>query len=159
MLFRFLHRLAFAALILSATALAAEDRYPEDSPEHQALSLAQESLAESGFSLREDYWQGILSGDTGKALRLQFFKRNEYRLYVGVAPKALPPKGKLDLRIFDSENNEVAAMMGEPDEAAVELTFNNKVRTGLFLVLMRIEVPPGPLEVSDVPAVLFYGWK
>lgn len=150
---------AFLLICFLATSLVADERYPEDSPEHQALSLATDSLAESGFSLREDYWQGILSGETGRALKLQFFKRNEYRLYLGVAPKALPPKAKLDLRIFDTENNEVAAMMGEPDEAAVGLVFENKVRTGLFLVLMRIEVPPGPLAVSDVPAVLFYGWK
>lgn len=159
MLFRKLQRLAFVSLTLAATGLVADDRYPEDSPEHQALSLATESLEEKGFSLREDYWSGILSGETGRALKLQFFKRNEYRLYLGVSPDSLPPKAKLDLRIFDSKNVEVAAMMGEPDEAAVELIFENKVRTGLFLVLMRVEVPPGPLAVSEVPAVLFYGWK
>lgn len=142
-----------------ASPVLGDDRFPADSPEYQALALAAPAIEEEDFSLREDYWRGILSGETGRALKLQFFKRNEYRLYLGVSPESLPPKAKLDLRIFDSENQEVAAMMGEPDEAAVELVFENKVRTGLFLVLMRVEVPPGPLAVSDVPAVLFYGWK
>jgi len=146
----------FAFIVSSAMA---DDRYPENSPEFQALVLAAPAVEDGDFSLREDYWKGVLSGGTGRALKLQFFKRNEYRLYLGVAPDSLPPKAKLDLRIFDSENEQVAAMMGEPDEAAVELVFENKVRTGLFLVLMRIEVPPGPLAVADVPAVLYYGWK
>ncbi len=157
--FPILHRLAIVLLTLAAASLRADDRYPKDSPEHQALSLATDALGEEGFSLREDYWKGIVSGETGRALKLQFFKRNEYRLYFGVSPDVLPPKAKLDLRIFDAKNEQVAAMMGEPDEAALELIFENKVRTGLFLVLMRIEVPPGPLKVADVPAVLFYGWK
>lgn len=136
-----------------------EEGYPVDSPEHQALSLASGDLGDEDFSLRQDHWSGVLSGQTGRAFKLQFFKRNVYKLYLGAAPATLPAGAKLDLRIFDSENREVAAVLGEPDGAAVALEFDNTVGTGLFLVLMRVEVPPGPLLVSDVDAVLYYGWK
>lgn len=133
--------------------------FSPDSPEHQALLAAGPALADEEFTLRQDYWKGTVTTQAGRAMRLQFFKRNIYGLFFGVAPESLPPGAKLHLHIFDAENEEVATVSGDPGEVAVAVRFENKVKSGLFLVLMSIEVPPGPLADAEVPAVLFYGWK
>lgn len=151
----------FAALALSGV-LAGSARgqaFSEDAPEHQALTLASEALGDPDFTLRQDYWKGLVTPSSGRAVRLQFFKRNLYRLYFGVAPSELPKGAKLHLHIFDSENEEVATAAGAPGASAVTLAFENTLKTGLYLVLMRVELPPGPLAGDDMKAVLFYGWK
>lgn len=149
-----------ALLLLCIAAMRLEaSPFPVDSPEHQALTAASNALGDPAFALREDYWNGELTTRTGRAIKLQFFKRNIYSLFVGVAPSELPPGASLHLNIFDSANEEVAAASGKPGEAAVALTFENTIKSGSFLVLMRVDVPPGPLAEADVPAVLFYGWK
>jgi hypothetical protein len=133
--------------------------YPVDSPEHQALSAASPSLADEAFSLRQDYWKGDLTTRAGTALKLQFFKGNTYRLFFGVAPSALAPGAILHLHLIDSSNAEVSHAAGKPGEAAVALHFENTLKTGLYLVLMRVELPPGPLTETEVPAAMFYGWQ
>lgn len=151
---------AGALLLLCLVAIQTEAApFPADSPEHQALTAAGPALADEVFALREDYWNGELTTSTGRAVKLQFFKRNTYSLFFGVAPSSLPPGASLHLNIFDSENEEVAAASGKPGEAAVALTFENTIKSGSFLILMRVDVPPGPLAAADIPAVLFYGWK
>jgi hypothetical protein len=149
--------LAFLAFAARGTLLA--QGFPPESPEHQALTSATPWLADEDFSLREDYWKGLLTPRTGRAVRLQFFKRNTYRLFLGVSPDDLPRGAKLHLAIYDGDNEEVAAAAGKPDEAALALHLEGAPKSGLFLVLMRIEAPPGPFAEEDVPAVLFYGWK
>lgn len=147
-------------LSLSTTeVILADDVIDVTSPEHQALLLAKESLSEPNFTLREDYWKGEVAPRTGRAVRLQFFKRNEYRLFFGVAPTALPKGSRLHLHIINQENAEVSTVAGEPDAPAVKLVFENNVGSGLYLVLMRIEMPPGPFPDTEIPAVLFYGWR
>lgn len=146
-------------LLCLVTIRTEADTFPVDSPEHQALTAAGPALADVAFALREDYWNGELTTSTGKAVKLQFFKRNTYSLFFGTAPSALPPGSSLHLNIFNTENEEVAAVSGKPGEAAVALTFENTIKSGSFLILMRVDVPPGPFAAADIPAVLFYGWK
>jgi hypothetical protein len=131
----------FAALLLSGVfaGSAGGQAFPVDAPEHQALTIASEALGDPDFTLRQDYWKGLVTPSAGRAVRLQFFKRNLYRLYFGVSPTELPK--------------------GEPGAAAVTLAFENTLRTGVYLILMRVELPPGPLAGEEMKAVLFYGWK
>lgn len=133
--------------------------FPPDAPEHEALTAASPYLADENFSLRQDYWQGILTTKTGKGLKLQFFKGNTYRLFFGVAPSALPKTGTLHLHLYNADGDQVAHAQGEVGKAAVALHLKNSLKTGLYLVLMRVEVPPGPLAGEEVPAVMFYGWQ
>lgn len=147
----------------SRTATSAEPGsakpFPENSPEHQALTMASPFLGNDAFTLRNDYWQGIVSTEAGTAVRLQFFKGNTYRLFFGAHTDALPETAKLHLHIFDSRDKEVATVSGEPGQAAVALHFEKTRKTGLYLVLMRIEPQPGPVAPVSVPSVLFYGWE
>lgn len=133
--------------------------FPPDAPEHEALTAASPYLADENFSLRQDYWQGDLTTRTGKGLKLQFFKGNTYRLFFAVAPSALPKDGTLHLHLYNAAGEEVAHVPGEAGKPAVDLHFENTLKTGLYLVLMRVELPPGPLAEEDVPAVMFYGWQ
>lgn len=133
--------------------------FPPDSPEHQALTAASPSLGDEAFTLRQDYWKGTLTTTSGRALRLQFFKGNTYRLFFGAAPSSLPAGARLHLHVFDSEEEEVAVATGEPDEAAVALHLEDAGKTGLYLILMRVEPRPGPAAETEVPAALFYGWQ
>lgn len=152
----------FLLALLGAFLLApasGQERYPPESAEYQAFTAAGKALADEDFYLREDFWKGILTGREGRAIRLQFFKRNHYQLFLGVAPEALPPGGYLDLRIFDSNNEEIAKIIGEPDKAAVSLEFENNLRTDLYLILLRVGFPPGPFPDTEIPTALFYGWK
>ena len=123
------------------------------------MSAASPSLGDEAFSLRQDYWRGDIGLQTGRAVKLQFFKRNHYQLFFGAAPPALPPGARLHLHIFNEANEEVAHGVGEEGVAAATLAFDNTLATGIYLVLMRIEAPPGPLADAEIPAVLFYGWK
>lgn len=148
-----------SVLAVASTHCVLAEAPDEDSPEHQALSLAKEALSDPAFTLREDYWRGIVSASAGRAVRLQFFKRNRYRLYFGVAPSELPKGARLHLHIFDRENTEVATIAGSENAAAVELPFENTLGTGLYLVLMRVEIPPGPFLDTEISAALFYGWN
>lgn len=133
--------------------------FPPDAPEHEALTAASPFLADEDFSLRQDYWQGVLTTKTGKGLKLQFFKGNTYRLFFGVSPSALPKDGTLHLHLYNAAGEEVAHAPGEAGKPAVALHFENTLKTGLYLVLMRVELPPGPLAEEEVPAVMFYGWQ
>ncbi len=152
-----------AALFLCVGAARAQSPevspYPPDAPEHEALTAASPFLGDENFSLRQDYWKGRLTTRSGTAMKLQFFKGNTYRLFFGVAPSALPKKGTLHLHIFNTANEEVARAAGEAGATAVALHFENTLRTGLYLVLMRVEMPPGPLVDEEIPAVMFYGWE
>lgn len=150
------------AILLACACLARlgfAESFPENSPEHQALTAAGPFLADEAFALREGFWKGVLTSHTGRAVRLQFFKRNHYQLFLGVAPDTLPKGARLQLHIFDSENQEIASVTGDEGKAAVNLDFNNTHGSGLYLVLMRIAIPPGPLAETELPAALFYGWK
>lgn len=158
-------RAASVLLVLCVFAVAGRAQspqtspFPPDAPEHEALTAASPFLADGDFSLRQDYWQGVLTTKTGKGLKLQFFKGNTYRLFFGVSPSALPKDGTLHLHLYNAAGEEVAHAPGEAGKPAVALHFENTLKTGLYLVLMRVALPPGPLAEEEVPAVMFYGWQ
>ncbi len=133
--------------------------FPPRSAEHQALTSATPYLGNDDFTLRNDYWKGMVTTDSGTAVRLQFFKGNTYRLFFGTSVDHLPETARLHLHIFDSREREVSTVSGEPGQAAIVLNFENRRKSELYLVLMRIEPQPGPTAPVSVPSVLFYGWE
>ncbi|MCB1066454.1 MAG: hypothetical protein KDN20_26490 [Verrucomicrobiae bacterium] len=133
--------------------------FPPTSAEHQALTASSPYLGNDAFTLRNDYWKGTVSTDSGTAVRLQFFKGNTYRLIFGVSTDHLPKTARLHLHIFDSKEKEVSTVAGEPGQAAIVLNFEKNRKTDLYLVLMRIEPQVGPTAPVEVPSVLFYGWE
>ncbi|NOX99149.1 MAG: hypothetical protein GXP30_05365 [Verrucomicrobia bacterium] len=135
-----------------------DNPFPPNSPEHAALSAASEFLTNDAFLLRQDYWQGKLGTETGKALQLQFFKGNRYRFFFAVSKKQLPDKALLHLHIYDKASKEVATVSSQGTSNVIDLTFIPK-STGLYLVLMSIEVPKNSSARTGISSVLFYGYE
>lgn len=151
------------ALVLLNTfpTMVAEDSgnpFPPDSPEHAALSAASEFLGNDSFMLRQDYWKDDLTTETGKALRLQFFKGNRYRFFFAASKDLLPDKALLQLRIYDKASQEVASASSTSSTNVVGLEFKPK-STGLYLVLMSIEIPKNSSARTGIPSVMFYGYE
>lgn len=149
--------LLFSAIALNA-ADPADNPFPPNSPEHAALSAASEFLANDAFLLRQDYWQGNLTTETGKALQLQFFKGNLYRFFFAISKEHLPDKALLHLHIYDKASHEVASVTSQASSNVIDLAFKPKL-TGLYLVLMSIEVPKNSSARTGIPSVMFYGYE
>ncbi len=150
--------LALHAVLPASAADKTNNPFPPNSPEHAALSAASEFLANDAFLLRQDYWQGNLTTETGKALQLQFFKGNRYRFFFAVSKEHLPDKALLHLHIYDKASNEVASVSSQGSANVIDLQFNPK-STGLYLVLMSIEVPKNSSARTGIPSVMFYGYE
>ena len=154
--------IALALLALAGSNFAQEEKektFPKTSPEHQALTASSPYLGNDKFTLRNDYWKGALSTDNGTAIRLQFFKGNTYRFFLGADTTALPAGAKLHLHIFDTKEKEVATSSGQAGQPSVALHLEKVRKTDSYLILMRVEPQAGPAAVVKVPAALFYGWE
>jgi hypothetical protein len=115
---------------------------------------AASSYEKKGMRLRQDGWRGVLSGDKGKAIRLQFFKGHEYRLFLATGAKEKKAGTKVHVMVVDGGGN-VLAESPLKDNVA---TFSVKPsRTGTYMVLMRAEV--SGRKKRKIPAVLFYGYQ
>ena len=135
-----------------------ENPFPPNSPEHAALNAASKFLADDAFLLRQDYWKGNLTTELGKALRLQFFKGNRYRFFFAVSKDRLPEKALLHLHVYDKASHEVATTSSTTSTNVIDLEFKPK-STGLYLVLMSIEVPKDSSALTDIPSAMFYGYE
>jgi len=159
-LYRVIGLITVSALLAIAPGTRANEAnpFPPHSPEHAALSAASSYLDNDDFMLREDYWKGFVTAQTGKAVRLQFFKGNTYRFFFAIEAEKANDATSLSMRIYDAQSREVAATKGEPAQAASAMTFKPK-STGLYLVLMGVELAEGTNPYSDYSAVLFYGFE
>lgn len=149
---------AFAMIIAAPGARADDNPFPPDSPEHAALSAAASYLDNEKFMLREDYWKGSVTSQTGKAVRLQFFKGNIYRFFFAIEAEKANPATSLSMRIYDTQSREVAATKSQPEVASASMSFE-PTATGLYLVLMGVEISDKANPYREYPAVLFYGFE
>ncbi len=133
------------------------DRYPESSAEHAALMAAAKQMKDVGFSLRQEYWKGELKASAGKAVRLQFFPHTEYRLFLA-APATVPKGTKVHLKIVDRDSEVIASASSKFGSKVAALKFEPE-KTGLYLVLMRLEVPSGTVEDYAATCAMFYGYE
>ena len=133
------------------------NRYPETSAEHAALMAAAKHMKDVDFSLRQEYWKGDIKGSAGKAVKLQFFPFTEYLLFL--AASATVPKGtKVHLKIVNRDSEVLAAASSKFSSKVAALKFKPK-KTGLYLVLMRLEVPKGTAEDFAASCAMFYGYE
>ena len=113
----------------TASAQAGDEKEIQDALEK--LSAPHEK---AGFDFRADIWQRELEPEMGKAVRIQMFKGNEYRVCV-----AVPPGSKVHVaaHVLDFE--------GKPAESKIESTENSwgavlhvkPNKTGIYLVVIR----------------------
>jgi hypothetical protein len=126
---RFLGVLAACVVIPFTPASADEASQVEEALVE--LAKAQES---QGFDFRADIWERELSPEMGKAVRIQLFKGNEYRVCVAVSPKS---GVQIASQVLDAE--------GKPIESKTEKTNGGwgvtlhvtPKRTGVYMVTVR----------------------
>lgn len=163
------HLLSRFAFVLAASCwlgllgrASGAEAFAAESPEHQALTLASPFLERPAFTLREDYWKGDVSPSLGHAVKLQFFKGNVYRLFMGINTKKKPIGSTLHLHIFNEKGDEVAhATSAGSQPYSTMLEFKAK-KTDAYLVLMRLELAGDDNKTEPkgtFPCVLFYGWE
>lgn len=131
-------------------------RSPEPgSAEQVARKAAAPFEKEKGFRLRQDFWNGSLSGSKGKAIRLQLFKGNTYRLILAAGAKEGAAGTRLHVMVIDRKGTVIGESKVTGPTTTVEVTPR---KTGAYMVLMRAEVSGGDKD-RGIPAVLFYGYK
>jgi hypothetical protein len=126
---RFLGVLAACVVIPVASASADEASQVEEALVE--LAKTQES---QGFDFRADIWERELSPEVGKAVRIQLFKGNEYRVCLAVSPKS---GVQIASQVLDAE--------GKPIESKTEKTsggwgvtlYVTPKRTGVYMVTVR----------------------
>jgi hypothetical protein len=127
----------------------------DGSPEKEARTAAAEYEKSQGLRLRQDFWDGSLSGTKGKAIRLQFFKGHTYRLFLATTALENTKGTRLHLMVVDKNGN----VLGESKISGPVTTIEVKPRkTGAYMVLMRAELAKGSKERA-IPAVMFYGYR
>ena len=130
-----LARRTFAALLLTTLFLGLTPTFADevDDVERAVLKLTDASQKE-GYDFRADIWQRELTPAVGKAVRVQFFKGNDYRVCVAVAPKS---KVQVAAHVLDAQ--------GKPMESKVEITEDawgiilhvKPKNTGVYMVVIR----------------------
>lgn len=121
---------ALLALFLTLPTVRADEA---EQVEAALVELAKAQEAQ-GFDFRADIWERELAPEMGKGVRVQFFKGNDYRVCVAVAPKS---GVKIEAHVLDAD--------GKPMEAKVEtvaggwgVTLHVKPkRTGVYMVIIR----------------------
>jgi hypothetical protein len=133
---------------------ARADTPSAESAEAQARKAAAVYVKSEGLRLRQDFWSGSLSGKKGKAIRLQLFKGNTYRLFLAGGTKGAGSGSRYHIMVIDNSGNVLAESAVKGPATTVEV---KPRKTGAYMVLMRAETPKGS-KSDTIPAVLFYGY-
>lgn len=118
-----------AGLLLPAPAPADE----VDDVESAIVDLATK-LEKDGFDFRADIWERELTPELGKAVRVQFFKGNDYRVIVAVSPKS---GVQIASHVLDMEGRPIESKV-VATEGGWGVTLHVKPkRTGVYVVVIR----------------------
>lgn len=148
----------FAGEELRAQGPAAPAGFPEGSAEDVAMRAAAKFLEDENFILRQEFKKGEIGPGAGKGIRLQLFSKTEYRIFFAVPKGSLPKGAKLDARIVDRESKVVASAKSKFRSTVAVLEFTPE-KTGLYMVLMRIDAPEAQQNAAKVPYAFLYGYK
>lgn len=138
---------------LGMVALAAGGDVPVASPEGQARLEA--GKANKGLKVRGDCWRGEISGEKGRAVRLQLFKGLTYELYLAAGSGEKGKGTKMHLGVMDRES--VLVAKGEGKGHVAKLVFS-PAATGSYMVLLRAELTRGEAK-RVVPCALVMGYR
>jgi len=131
----------------TSTALADE----VEEVERAVVKLA-EKPEKDGFDFRADIWARDLKPDVGKAVRVQFFKGNEYRVCVAVPPTS---GATVVAHVLDAEGKPMESKTETADGGwGVVLSVKPK-STGVYAVVMR----QGERKGKVVPCAMITGYK
>ena len=138
---------------LGLVAMAAGADAPKSSPEGQARLEA--AKAKKGLKVRGDCWRGEISGEKGRAVRLQLFKGLTYELYLAAGAGEKGKGTKMHIGVMNRESELVAKAVGKGHVA--KLVFSPEA-TGTYMVLLRAELTSGDAKRA-VPCALVMGYR
>jgi hypothetical protein len=122
-----------------------------DDVETALVKLATKQEKE-GFDFRADIWERQLTPDLGKAVRVQFFKGNEYRVCVAVPPQS---SVQIAAHVLDMEGKAVESKV-EAAQGGWGVTLSVKpTRTAVYVVVVRHSGGPE----KTVPCAMISGYK
>jgi hypothetical protein len=122
-----------------------------DDVESALVKLATKQEKE-GFDFRADIWERQLTPDLGKAVRVQFFKGNDYRVCVAVPPQS---GVQIAAHVLDMEGHAVESKV-ETAEGGWGVTLLVKpTRTAVYVVVVRHSGGPE----KTVPCAMISGYK
>ena len=123
----------------------------EDEEEaEKAVALLMHPLEKSGFDFRADVWERELKPDLGKAVRLQLFKGNDYRVCIGVAEKS---GVKIEAHVLDASGERVETK-NDNHGSSVVLSLK-PARTGVYVVTIN-EASTGKQKVVTCAMIMGY---
>ena len=124
-------RIVTAALLVIAGQFLFFSHLAGDDTEAAEMAVARlvHPLEKSGFDFRSDVWERELKADIGKAVSLQLFKGNEYRICIAVGENS---GAKLEAHLLDSNGDKVESDVDNRGWGVV-LTARPK-HTGVYVV-------------------------
>lgn len=135
-------------MLLTPPCLQADDK--EDA-EKAANALAYDQEAE-GFNIRAKSWVKDLGPKTGKALRMQLYKGNEYCFCIAVPRKS---GVHLTAAVLDLEGKPVGEILPVLDGWGLVLFYKPK-KTGMYMIAIH-QTDQG--KRKDVPCAMVTGYK
>ena len=125
-------RLAMAFLLLGALEAPLKGAAHDEEAAEKAVVSIVAPLEKQGFDFRADVWERELTPDIGKAVRLQLFKGNDYRVCIAVSAQS---GVEIEAHLLDSS--------GKPVEEKIEgrgwgtTLFVKPRHTGVYVVTIR----------------------
>ena len=98
----------------------------------KAVAQLMHPLEKAGFDFRADVWERELKPDLGKAVRVQLFKGNDYRVCVGVAEKS---GVKIAAHVLDM-NGKAVETKNDNNGTSVVISVR-PARTGVYVVTIN----------------------
>jgi hypothetical protein len=139
--------LLFAASLLAPVAGGAEDDTAEA---EMAVARLVHPLEKAGYDFRADVWERELKPDLGKAVRLQLFKGNEYKVCIAVPERA---GVEIEAHVLDINGENIEAAVDKRGWGVV-LTAKPR-RTGVYIVTIR----QSGGKPKPVTCVMIMGYK
>lgn len=106
----------------------------EEKEMEEALLKLSKPHEKAGFDFRADIWQRELQPEMGKAVRIQMFKGNEYRVCIAVAPSS---GVKVAAHVLDFEGKAIETKTETTDDGSGTTLHVKPKSTGVYLVVVR----------------------
>lgn len=127
-------RILFQALLLTAGLLLPTFEARGDDVEEAEMAIAKlvHPLEKAGYDFRADVWERELKPDLGKAIRLQLFKGNEYKVCIAVSEKS---GVQIEAHVLNEDGEKIETDADKRGWGVV-LTVKPR-RTGVYVVTIR----------------------
>jgi len=106
---------------------------PERQSEHAVLYLATQYEKE-GYDFRSDIWQRELKPEIGKAVRIQLFKGNEYRICLSVPPQS---GVQIEAHLLDGNGKKIEKMIQTTEGSWGAVLHVTPPGTGIYMLTVR----------------------